>query len=669
MLRSQLPLLGAAILAGCATGTPARSDGGPDGSEPPADAGPGDSATTLPCQDVAFSYADRTAGSVWISGTFLGWASTPAEGALVMERGSDGVWTLTVALPPGRQLYKMIVDRETWVEDPTNPVRVPDGYGGFNSVIDVCSELPMTCDGFDWRDTVMYFAMVDRFFDSDGASDPVPGATDGDARTGPSGQYEGGDLPGVEQKVPYLADLGVTALWLSAPYEARNSAGAAIDPGTDGRSYSAYHGYWPSPADVDYTDPSSPSPRPRVESRIGTEDDLRNLVQSAHAVTSANGAGIKVLFDYVMNHVDIESGLYAAHYDWFARRDGSFALCGPEDLWDDPYWGTRCAFTDYLPPFDFDNPAARAWSVADAVWWATALGIDGYRLDAIKHVPLRWLTDLRTALGSAVADPAGGRFYMVGETFTYDDRGLIAGFVDPATMLDGQFDFPFKARLCEAVFTDAGRLDTFADWAAGNDGFYGPGALMTSWIGNHDVPRAIHFASHQIGNCREGSHVGNSWTPESYSQPTDQAPYERLGVAFAIMMTNPGIPLIYYGDEVGLAGGGDPDNRRMMPWDDAVLNDHQRALRDRVRALGRIRAEHRAIGRGYRESLAADQDTWVYRMVGCDEVVVVAINRADGDRTVTIPDGAWVDLITDAAVAGGARTLGPRSFVVLGAAP
>ena len=95
-------LVAVVVLAGCATGTHARSDGGPDGSEPPVDSGQGDSGTTLPCQEVTFSYADRTAGSVWISGTFVGWASTPADGALVMARGADGVWTLTATLPLGR---------------------------------------------------------------------------------------------------------------------------------------------------------------------------------------------------------------------------------------------------------------------------------------------------------------------------------------------------------------------------------------------------------------------------------------------------------------------------------------------------------------------------------------------------------------------------------------
>ena len=153
------------------------------------------------------------------------------------------------------------------------------------------------------------------------------------------------------------------------------------------------------------------------------------------------------------------------------------------------------------------------------------------------------------------------------------------------------------------------------------------------------------------------------WVP---AQPSDAAPYERLGVAFAVMFTNPGIPLIYYGDEIGLAGGGDPDNRRMMPWSDAELNVHQLALRDAVTKLARVRGENPVLGRGRRVTVSADQNTWVYRMTGCgDEEVLVAINKADSSQSVTLPAGTWEDLLDGGTVAGGAQTLPARSFFVL----
>jgi hypothetical protein len=416
----------------------------------------------LPCNQVLFSFERAGALSVWLTGDWTGWADSLAGGAIEMTAVGANVWQVRTPIETGGQHeYKYIVNGTEWVWDETAPtvgegvftnnvVEVCDFGGGGGSCGDVATP--------DWRDVVMYFVMVDRFRDSDGSASPVDGASDG-PDNGPSGQYEGGDLAGVTERMGYLDELGVTAIWLSAPYDNRDSAGAAINPAEDTHLYSGYHGYWPSPANVDYADPTDPRPRPLVESRIGDEGDLRALIGSAHDTPGATGEGIRVLFDYVMNHVDSESGLYAAHGDWFARDGGRFRLCGPENLWDDAYWGTRCAFTDYLPPFDFYNEEARAWSVADAMWWAIEYGIDGYRLDAIKHVPLSWLEDLRTALNERVADPWGERFYLVGETFAYDDAGLIRSFVDPDTMLDGQFDFPFKARVCEAVFTEGGGLN------------------------------------------------------------------------------------------------------------------------------------------------------------------------------------------------------------------
>ncbi len=643
----------------------------------------------VPCNEVLFQYYDAEASSVWVTGDWTDWAGNTAAGAIELSNDGLGNWTAVYTFAPDVETYtyKFIVNGETWIHDPRCTETslcsaVDDGYGGNNCLCEVpCEGDPVDPAGADWRDVVMYFVMVDRFYDSDGEHDPVPGATDGDL-DGPSGQYMGGDLAGVTEQMGYLSDLGVTAIWLSAPYENRDTAGAGINAG-DTHMYSGYHGYWPSPADIDYSDPASPSPRPEVESRIAAggdpEAELVELIDAAHGEAGALGVdhGIRVMFDYVMNHVDFDSGLYGAHPEWFVCEDGpcgagdrNFGLC-PPDRWDDPYWGTRCAFTDYLPPFDFYNPAARAWSVADAIWWAREYGLDGYRLDAIKHVPLDWLYELRDALDAEFPDPWGGRFYLVGETFAYDNPGLIRDFVDPDEMLDGQFDFPFKARLCEAVFSGAMGLDAFEDWMRGNDGYYGSGAIMTTWIGNHDIPRAIHFASREIGNCREGSNLDNGWAretyPDAWRQPSDAAPYERLGVAFAIMMTNPGIPLIYYGDEIGLAGGGDPDNRRMMVFDDGDLNAHQIALRGRVSDLAHIRAENRALSRGRRTTIHDAPDTWVYTMGGVrgSADVTVAINRADESRSVDIPAGSYTDLMAGAPHSGGAVDLPPRSFLIL----
>lgn len=633
------------------------------------------------CDEQNFFLADSTNRyrDVRLAGEFTEWENA----ALTMERLDDSRWWVRARLENGVYQYKFIVTdangNETWISDPDAEESINDGLGGANSVRTVSciggvSSLCGDPDVFDWRDAVMYFAMVDRFFDSDGMRIIVDGATDDvDARLGPNGQFQGGDLLGLTQKLGYLDTLGVSALWLSAPYDNRDFRGDAINAcgpegevnGCDPNFYSSYHGYWPSPQNVDYADPDNPSPIPLVESRLGTDDDLRALIDAAHA------SDMKVLFDYVMNHIDVASPLYSAHPEWFAsRQDGSFFKCGESEDgqlgWDHPYWGTRCVFTDYLPAFDFENEAARAWSVADALWWAKTYGIDGYRLDAIKHVPQSWLTELRSALTQAFPEPDGGRFYLVGETFDYFNKDLLKSFVDVETKLDGQFDFPLKKRLCEGVFQgNMTELQRFMDNE--NRAFYGPGALMTTWIGNHDIPRAIHYASGEIQNCTEGSNQWNGWDWRP-SQPQEAAAYERLGLAFGVLFTTEGIPLLYYGDEIGLAGGGDPDNRRLMPWNDEMLLPAQLALRGQIQQLARIRSEYKALSRGGRQTLSVDGDLWAYQASCQDErfdELIVVINRGDAPRNnIGVPPGRYIDLLTDQELNENSN-LAARSMLIL----
>ncbi len=688
-LRRVLPVLGLALAGNFACGS---SEVDPDdaGSSPgrdsqvdgPGDTGSGDAGVQGPdgggdagpdpaaCRDHRFELSAPAASAVQVTGSWLGW---PGPDAALPLENDGGTWSIVTRIDEGENAYKFLVDG-AYVTDPNAPDYEDDGFGGQNGVVVTCGRSrPVEVCGdpsrFDWRDVVMYFALIDRFRDSDGVSVPVEGATGGDAYRGPSAQFEGGDLNGVTERLPYLTDLGVTALWLSAPFSSRQIPGASVNF-LDPNLYSGYHGYWPSPGPIDFTDREGP--RPTVERRIGTAQDLAGLIEAAHGSTSAvGGHGVKVLTDYVMNHVDLESGLYRAHPEWFARNEaGEFRLCGPDNLWDDPVWGTRCAFTEYLPPFDFDRPEPRSWSISDARWWVERFGFDGYRLDAIKHVPDVWLTELRQQLDQAVPNPAGGRFYLVGETFSYS-RNQLASFVDPVTRLDGQFDFPMRDQLCRALFTGEESMSGLARWMAENDGYYGERAVMTTWIGNHDIPRPIHFANGQLGNCREASTPRNGWQIGRWVQPETPEPYERLALAFAAMFTGPGVPLIYYGDEIGLAGGGDPDNRRRMPWPDEPAaptpNVHQETLRSKVRALARLRGEKPVLSRGRRSTVSSTDDTWVYRMRGClgERPIVVALNRADQAASVTLPEGTYDDLLDPGAAAGSPLEVPARGYRVL----
>jgi glycosidase len=628
MTRPLLPLLAllAPLVAACGPST----GGDPYGAPPGADAGP-DAAVCepVPTCDVVLSAPAGSATTMELRGD---WAPGAWEAGAPMVRDGDRFVVTLEGLPADTTFqYKFVVDGTTWIEDPENDARVIDGYGGHNSVALVrCDECPR--ESYDWRDAVMYFVLVDRFLDGD----PSNNAPLADVPT--AANYQGGDLAGVLQKIEegYFGGLGVNVLWLSAPF--RNADAAGI--GTSGNLYSSYHGYWPTDLEA-------------IDSRIGDLPLLRQVVAAAHA------RGIRVVLDYVMNHVHEESALWTERTDWFWPLED--CICGGGCSWDDEPDRLRCWFTPYLPTFDFRNDAARYYSVSNAVDWIKATGVDGFRLDAIKHVEMAWLTDLRARLDVEI-DPTGRRFYLVGETFT-GDRDLLKAYIDPATKLDGQFDFPLRASLARTVLRGEGELGELMGFLDGNDAYYGAGAIMGTFVGNHDLPRPIHLAEDPplFGEWDGGGH--RAWSNQP-GLPATAEPFERLALAYAVLMTIPGVPLIYYGDEIGMPGAGDPDNRRMMQWDG--LSTHQLWLRDQIAALARVRAEQSALRRGRRVTRSGTEDTAVYALVEANRPrVYVALNRGDGPREVTgIPAGTYLDLLTDEVVSS-PFTVPARGYLLL----
>ena len=362
-----------------------------------------------------------------------------------------------------------------------------------------------------------------------------------------------------------------------------------------------------------------------------------------------------------MNHVHSDSPVYAQHRDWFWPNDngrGGNCVCGGGCSWDTDR--TRCWFDNFLPDFNFQNADARKFSVDNAVQWAKRIGIDGFRLDAVKHIETSWLTDLRARIDAEVAFDQP--FYMVGETFD-GSRDLIKSYVDPHTMLDGQFDFPLRGTLLSTLLRRDGSMSDLGDFLASNQGFYGPGSVMSTFLGNHDVPRAIHLAedSPQFGAWDGGK--DRAWTNRP-SLPQSAHPFERLGVAYTLLFTLPGIPMIYYGDEVGMPGAGDPDNRRFMQWSN--YNSNQTGLRDHIAALAALRKTHASMRTGTRTQLGVTQDAMTYKMTSPGDEVIVVLNRGDTDQAAPgLTSGAYVNLLTHESVTF-PLTVPARSSFVLG---
>lgn len=630
---------------GMATGDDAGgSSPGDDGS-----AGSGGDPVTLPmCTDDlkrcdhVFSYPIGSETSVEVRGDF-------APGA--WDKGVplaklDGTWQVTVPVPWNKDVQYLFYVDGTYVLDPNNPDTVDNDTGGKNSHLApttcagayTCAEPPVL--GFDWRDAVMYFVFTDRFQNGDPSNDGSPIAGVDDAT-----QYKGGDWAGVTQRIQggYFSDLGVNTLWITVPTDNTELLGAGDG---DGHNYSGYHGYWPSDLD-------------KVEEHFGTDADLTALVTAAH------DAKMKVLFDYAMNHVHVSSPTYQQHMnDWFwpDELDGHDCNCGHGCSYDDPVQNKRCWFAPYLPTFNFQNADARAFSVGNAVALAQKFGADGFRLDAVKQIEPQWLIDTRAKVTSDLESVTMQHFYMVGETYS-GNRDDLKPLVS-ADKLDGQFDFPFRFNVTRKLIMRYESMQDLESFLSSNEGYYGSQAIMSPFLGNADMPRTVHFAEDvPVWNTEYADGKDRNWSNQP-AQPASASPYERMGVAFTLLFTTKGIPLVYYGDEVGLAGAGDPDNRRMMQFDG--YNAGQQALLDHVKKLSQIRAAHSALRHGQRVSLGATQETLGYKMSDAGDVLFVVLNRSDSPQQQGgLPSGSFQDLLTGTTVSGPTVTIPARGSMVL----
>ncbi len=485
---------------------------------------------------------------------------------------------------------------------------------------------------FDWSDGVFYLAFIDRFRNGDPTNDaPIGGIN-------PKLDYQGGDLQGVSAalKDGWFDKLGVKAIWLSPVYQ--GPAGAW--PGSFGPG-SGYHGYWPAQPHA-------------VETRFGGAAALQAVIAEAHT------HGIRIVLDLVQRHVHQSHPYYRDHAQdgWF---HGETCVCGTTSACtfdNKPY---DCLFAPYLPAIDYTDEAAADQLADDAVQWLTDFDADGFRIDAVKQMPHVALSTLRARVKQLEAGNA--RYLMMGETFT-SDRATIASSLSPG-QLTGQFDFPLYYAIDSALGHGQGSMADLD--AAVQAGVQAYGAnQMSPFLGNHDVPRFLSRAN--------GDDLSDPINKPP-AAPTTGASYDTLLVAEAFTLTQPGIPLLYYGDEIGMAGAGDPDNRRFMRFDS--LSPNESALLARMRLLGQARATHPGLRRGARKTLLALGDIYIYARGAGPDLALVVLNRGASvtPQHVALPadlgnqDGPLRDLLggAGATVSGGGLdlTLAPRSAAIL----
>ena len=577
---------------------------------------------------------------------------------------SGGIWSATLDLADGLYCYKFVVDGD-YIFDPSNTYRgycdeiensvvrvgitpslshqLTDDKLVVSSVENPNSNYPFTQNGgtweldltqlqdgkhsitlaadgkeslavfwtgadadFIWDDALIYMVMTDRFVNGNTSNDGAPSGAEAEA------DWMGGDLEGVTQMIEsgYFNDLGVNALWIS-PFNT-NPTGSYV--AADGQHMvSGYHGYWPV------------EPR-QVDPRFGGEEALTEMVEAAH------DAGLRVMADFVVNHVH-EDHVYAQeHPEWFNQG----CICGT-DFCD---WTERrldCLFMDYMPDLDWKNRDASEQIIEDALWWAETFDLDGIRVDAVKHVDDHAMTNLATRINERF-EATGTDFYLKGETaMGWSGHSLEDNAEQYQTInryigddaLDGQADFVLYHAVVDNVFTSGNMDYQHLDyWTNRSQDQYVDGAVMVPYLGSHDSPRYLS----RIQN--DGTQY-NQWEEQARPTTPSSTSYQSAKQGIAWLLTTPGAPMLYMGDEFGQHGGADPDNRRMLDFN---LNDGQQDLMNFTSEIANVRLENEALRRGVYSTYHVESEIVAYEMTTAEQSLLVVLNRGGANQIQTVYD-------------------------------
>jgi neopullulanase len=494
-----------------------------------------------------------------------------------------------------------------------HPIKITTSQGSTTAAFEVLTPLPREnrFQGFS-EDDLIYLIMPDRFANGDRANDD-PAVSKGLFDRSKPRYYHGGDLQGVIDHLAYLKDLGVTAIWLNPLYDNVNRLNEKEK--YEGQAITDYHGY----GAVDFY---------AVDEHLGDLPKLKELVEVAHK------NGIKLILDMVANH----TGPYHPWVDdpptptWFHGTPAKH-LNETWQTWTlmDPHappslrWPTLDGwFIDILPDLNQDDPEVARYIIQNTIWWVDAVGLDGIRQDTLPYVPRKFWRDWSAAIKK---EHPGLR--VVGEVFDASPS-LVSFFQGGKSQFDGidsgidaLFDFPSYYPI-RRTFAQGKSIRDLAVMLANDHLYPNPNNLVT-FAGLHDVARFM-------------------------SEPG--ATIDGLMLAFTYLMTSRGIPMIYYGDEIGMQGGNDPDNRRDFPggWSEDARNaftdgrtpDEQRVF-EHVRKLAQLRREYPELRHGEMKQLGFSDDVYVYAR---GEFIIMLNNGTKPVRTVTTAaSGTWRDLL------------------------
>ncbi len=458
----------------------------------------------------------------------------------------------------------------------------------------------------DKEGDVYYFMMVDRFLDGN-KNNTQKVITDSLADRA---NYYGGDLAGITQKINenYFSNLGINTIWVSPLNQ--NPEGAYHEYIPPRRKYSGYHGYWVvSISNVDH--------------RLGTEAELKEMVKAAH------DHGMNVILDFVSNHVHMENPIYQQHKDtWF---NSIYLPNGEKNLrrWNE--YDLTTWFDEFLADINYDNPEPLKMFTDSAVGWIKRFDLDGFRHDAVKHVPQIFWRTLTYKLKKEVEIPQNKHLIQIGETF--GSRRLMNSYIGSG-QLDAQFDFNVYFDARSAFIEDAVSFDKAKNAVNASLDYFGHHHLMGNITGNHDITRFMAYAGKGMKFSDNDRETG--WEREVKVE--DTIGYSKLQMMTAFIASIPGVPVIYYGDEVGMVGANDPDNRRPMIFDG--LDKFQLQTKDIATKLVHLRRSSMPLMYGtYQDLMSMDQaaecSTYAFLRTYFNQAVLVVFNKTDQTKTLS----------------------------------
>jgi len=362
----------------------------------------------------------------------------------------------------------------------------------------------MTISGSD----VVYLVMPDRFSDGNKNNNYIPGHAD-PIRPEHKWGRRGGDLQGIIDHLDYLSELGITALWMTPVYE--------------NNYINCYHGY-------------SPTNSYDIEPYLGDFDTYHELVDKCHR------KGIKIIQDHIVNHIAPNHPLAEnpPSPEWINGSADDHLNCnyrimditdtyGPEEIKIHPIEGW---FAGYLTDMNMTNPDVVDYFIYHAIWWVETMNLDGIREDTYAYSDLKGLSKWAKEVKREYPD-----LFIVGEIMEFDRTRLSYYFnYGVNNYLSSVADFGFSSELYQLIVEEKPADKFYRELA--NDFIYRDPNMMLTFLDNHDMGR---FYSAVDGEMRDYLN------------------------ALTLLFGMRGVPQLYYGNEIGMPGGHDPENRDRFP--------------------------------------------------------------------------------------------------------